>query len=72
MGVLAACAIFLTTLSFLVSTPGVWVWAEGVPVPVPSEAAGFLVKDVFLLGGAALTAGEALGAAAAREAGQRL
>jgi reactive chlorine resistance protein C len=40
--------MFLTTLSFLVSTPNV------------GEASGFLLKDLTLLGAAIWTAGEAL------------
>jgi uncharacterized membrane protein YkgB len=58
--------MFLTTLSFLVSTPGVWEQAPGFPVPVPSLAGAFLLKDLFLLGAALWTAGEALGAAGSR------
>jgi len=46
------------TLSFLVTTPGIWLWVEGFPAP--SEAAAFLLKDVFLLGAAICTAGEAI------------
>jgi uncharacterized membrane protein YkgB len=48
IGSLAGIAMFLTTLSFLVTTPKV------------GEAAGFLLKDLTLLGAAAWTAGEAL------------
>jgi uncharacterized membrane protein YkgB len=48
------------TLSFLLSTPGLWQWVEGFPAP--SAAAAFLLKDVFLLGAAIITAGEALDA----------
>jgi uncharacterized membrane protein YkgB len=50
--------MFLTTLSFLVTTPGVWLQVEGFPAP--SETAAFILKDVFLLGAAISTAGEAL------------
>ena len=32
------------------------------PLPVPNEAGAFLLKDVFLLGAAIWTAGEALAA----------
>lgn len=65
-GGVAAAGTFLTTLSFLVSTPGVWEQVPGFPVPVPSLAGAFLLKDVFLLGAALWTAGEALETAAAR------
>jgi uncharacterized membrane protein YkgB len=58
-GSLLAIGMFLTTLSFLFSTPGAWVFVHGFPVP--SETGGFIVKDVFLLGAALATAGEALG-----------
>jgi uncharacterized membrane protein YkgB len=56
LGSLAAIGMFLVTLSFLLSTPGLWQWVEGFPAP--SEAAAFLLKDVFLLGAAIVTAGE--------------
>lgn len=46
---------FLTTLSFLVTTPH-----------LDPGTQGFLMKDVFLLGAAVYTAGEAFQAAAAR------
>jgi reactive chlorine resistance protein C len=55
-GSLVAILIFLTTLSFLFTTPG--ALAPG------SDAGGFLVKDTVLLGAAVYTAGEALRAAA--------
>jgi uncharacterized membrane protein YkgB len=56
-GSLAAIGMFLITLSFLVTTPGLWHWVDGYPAP--SEGAAFLMKDVFLLGAAVVTAGEA-------------
>jgi reactive chlorine resistance protein C len=56
-GSLAAIGMFLVTLSFLLTTPGLWVWVDGFPAP--SEGAAFLIKDVFLLGAAIVTAGEA-------------
>ena len=55
-GSLIGILIFLTTLSFLFTTPG--ALAPG------SDAGGFLVKDIVLLGAAVYTAGEALRAAA--------
>ena len=56
LGSLAAVGMFLVTLSFLISTPGLWQWVDGFPAP--SEGAAFLLKDVFLLGAAIVTAGE--------------
>src|ERR671914_998662 len=49
---LGASGMFLVTLSFLFSTPGV--------LDPVSPAFGFLVKDLILLGAAVYTAGEAL------------
>ena len=49
---LGATGMFLVTLSFLFSTPGV--------LDPMSPALGFLVKDLILLGAALYTAGEAL------------
>jgi len=50
----AAIGMFLVTLSFLVTTPHV------------GESAGFLLKDLTLLGAALWTAGEAFDADRAR------
>jgi uncharacterized membrane protein YkgB len=63
-GSLAAAGVFLTTLSFLVTTPGVWAVVDGLPVPV--GAGGFLVKDLFLFGAALWSTGEAWRAARSR------
>ena len=52
VGSLAGVVIFLTTLSFLFTTPGALAPGSGV--------GGFLMKDLILLGGAVYTAGEAL------------
>ncbi len=60
IGSLAAVGMFVTTLSFLVTTPGMWAWVEGYLVP--SDAGAFLIKDILLLGAALWTAGEALSA----------
>ena len=49
---LGASGMFLVTLSFLFSTPGI--------LDPMSPALGFLVKDLILLGAALYTAGEAL------------
>ena len=61
-GSLLAAGMFLTTLSFLFSTPGVVEPSLGFPAlsVVPGQ---FLIKDVVLLGVALWTAGEALQAA---------
>jgi len=65
-GSLAAVGMFATTLSFLVTTPGVWVPVPGFPLPVPNEVGAFLVKDLFLLGAALWSAAEALRAVRSR------
>ena len=56
---LIATVTFLTTLSFLVTTPG--VLAPG------SDAGGFILKDLVLLGAAVHAAGTSWLAAAARQ-----
>jgi uncharacterized membrane protein YkgB len=61
IGSAAGVATFLTTLSFLFSTPGA--------LSLKHPAGGFLVKDVVLLGACIATAAEALKAARARRAG---
>ena len=62
-----AAGTFLTTLTFLVTTPG---WEKGLGFPALSAMPGqFLLKDLVLLGVAILTAGEALAAARSRKAG---
>jgi uncharacterized membrane protein YkgB len=50
-GGLAACGMFLVTLSFLVTTPGVLANVD---------ASGFLVKDLFLLAAALVATTESL------------
>ncbi len=62
IGSIAAIIMFLTTLTFLLSTPGVWQPGYGFPFPtaVPGQ---FLMKDLVLVGAAIWTAGEALRAA---------
>lgn len=58
LGSLLAAGMFLSTLSFLVTTPQAWVAESGFPViSVPGQ---FLLKDVVLLGTALWTAGEAM------------
>jgi uncharacterized membrane protein YkgB len=53
---------FLATLSFILSTPGVW----DPGFPALSATGSFLIKDLVLLGACVFTAGEALLAAQAR------
>lgn len=65
-GAVAAAATFAATISFLFTTPGSWTAAPGFPLPLPNGAAGFILKDVFLLGAALFLAGESLRAAEAR------
>jgi reactive chlorine resistance protein C len=68
VGSLGAILMFLTTLSFILSTPGVWQPDYGFPFL--SGAGQFLVKDLILLGAAIWTAGDALEAAAVRRRGR--
>lgn len=65
IGSVGAVVMFLTTLSFLVTTPGSWGRVDGVFVPV--GAGGFLIKDLLLLGAALWSGGESLAAAASRK-----
>ena len=61
IGSFLAIGMFLTTLSFVLTTPG--VWQEGYGFPFPSMNGQFLAKDIMLLGVAVWSAGEALAAA---------
>jgi reactive chlorine resistance protein C len=58
VGSLVAVGTFLTTLSFLITTPGVFA--------PDNPWGGFLMKDLILLGAALYTAAEALQAASRR------
>ncbi|MFI5779587.1 YkgB family protein [Nocardia sp. NPDC051570] len=58
---LGACVLFLTTLSFMVTTPG--AWEPGYGFPFLGSTGGFLLKDLVLLGAAVTTANEALATA---------
>ena len=58
IGSLGAVAMFLTTLSFTLTTPGVWQPDYGFPFPSPMPGQ-FLAKDLLNLGAALWTAGEA-------------
>jgi reactive chlorine resistance protein C len=59
VGSALAVGMFLTTLSFLFSTPGVVEASLGFPA-LPAMPGQFLIKDVVLLGAALWTVGEAL------------
>ncbi len=61
IGSIGSIIMFLITLSFILSTPGVWQPGFGFPYlsPMPGQ---FLAKDLLLLGAATWTAGEALAA----------
>ena len=61
IGSLGAVVLFLVTLTFVLTTPGVWQPGYGFPAlsPMPGQ---FLAKDVALLAIAIWTAGEALAA----------
>ena len=59
---LVSVGMFLTTLTFLFTTPG---WEPTLGFPALSALPGqFLLKDIVLLGAAVFTAGEAFAAAA--------
>ena len=62
IGSLGAAVLFAVTLTFLVTTPGVWQAGLGVPFlsPMPGQ---FLAKDLALFAVSIWTAGEALRAA---------
>jgi uncharacterized membrane protein YkgB len=64
VGSLGAILMFLITLSFMLTTPGVWQPDYGLPFL--SGAGQFLVKDLILLGAAIWTAGNSLEAASVR------
>lgn len=61
VGSLGAVGMFATTLSFLVTTPGVWQDNQGAPKL--SLVGQFLAKDSVLLGASVVTAAESLHAA---------
>ncbi len=62
IGSIMAIGIFLVTLHFLLTTPGVWQPGYGFPFPSPMPGQ-FIAKDLALLGIAIWSAGEALRAA---------
>jgi len=62
VGSIGAIFMFIVTISFLFTTPGVWQQGEGFPYPSPMPGQ-FLAKDLMLLAASIWTAGEALIAA---------
>ena len=65
LGSVAAIGLFLATISFLFTTPGVGEASAG-GFPVLSSTGQFLIKDVALLGLSAWTLADALSAVRAR------
>ncbi len=63
LGSLGATGMFLTTLSFILTMPGVWREEHGIPALFMEGQ--FLAKDAVLLGAAIVTAAESLRAARA-------
>ncbi len=61
IGSFGAVGMFVTTLSFLATTPG--VWQENHGAPKLSLVGQFLAKDTVFLGAALLTAADSLEAA---------
>jgi len=59
VGSLAGIGMFLTTLSFVITTPGVWQAGYGFPA-LSGFPGQFLVKDVVLLGAALWTLADSL------------
>ncbi|MEO5765764.1 MAG: DUF417 family protein [Casimicrobiaceae bacterium] len=62
LGSIGAIVLFFVTMSFLLSTPGVWQTGYGFPY-LSAMPGQFLAKDLVLLGASFWTAGEALRAA---------
>ena len=63
VGSALALGMFLTTLSFMVTTPGVWAPSAGGFPALSALPGQFLVKDLALLGVSLWTLGEAWRAA---------
>ncbi|MBA3562606.1 MAG: DUF417 family protein [Gammaproteobacteria bacterium] len=66
VGSIGSVALFVITLSFMLTTPGVWEPGYGFPAlsALPGQ---FLAKDMVLLGVSIWTAGEALRAVRSNE-----
>lgn len=62
VGSAMATMMFLTTLSFLFTTPQAWI-ADLGGFPAPSDTGQFLLKDIGLLGISLWTLGESLSGA---------
>jgi reactive chlorine resistance protein C len=60
LGSALAIGMFLTTLSFLLTTPGVWEASLGGFPAITALPGQFLLKDIVLLGAALWTLGESL------------
>ena len=58
LGALGSCVTFLTTLSFMVTTPGVWA-PSGAPL-LSGTTGVFLIKDIVLLATSVLLLAQAL------------
>ena len=59
LGSLGGIGMFLTTLSFVITTPGVWQAGYGFPA-LAGFPGQFLVKDIVLLGAAMWTLADSL------------
>jgi uncharacterized membrane protein YkgB len=59
-GSVGAIGMFLTTLSFLVTTPNSWAVVDGLLIP--AGGGFFILKDLVLLGAALWTAADAMSA----------
>lgn len=66
VGSLACVGMFLTTLTFLVTTPG-WEPSLGGFPALSAMPGQFLLKDIVLLGAALITAGETMKEVAIRK-----
>jgi uncharacterized membrane protein YkgB len=67
LGSALAVGMFLTTLSFLVTTPGVWEPSAGGFPALSGKPGQFLIKDLALLGISLWSLGEAWKASGRRE-----
>lgn len=66
VGSALAVGMFVTTLSFLITTPGVWEPSAGGFPALSALPGQFLIKDVALLGISLWSFGESWGAAVSR------
>jgi uncharacterized membrane protein YkgB len=70
LGSALAVGMFLTTLSFLATTPGVWEPSAGGFPALSGKPGQFLLKDLALLGISLWSLGEALNASERRSDGR--